>query len=217
MQALLPALERQGAEIVGGGDEQTVEARFAGAVVPFRLREKLKQVRHPLTEEERRRSWMGRSKFTLELHPSGKLSFRIETMAATWEDTDQSRLEDHVMDIAIAVLGARDCAIQAKRQAQEQLERRQEREKQRRLEVEVIQREEARWTAFVDLSRRSDEAAHLRRFLARIEAAGLPMEDQHGSRTVAEWQAWMRMKIDHADPLKDGAGEVFELLARLGP
>lgn len=219
LQALLPALEKQGAQIMGEHDEGEIEARFAGAAIKFRLREKLRQVRRALTKKEQSQAWNALSSYHIELHPTGVLSFRIETYTKvgfrTWEDTDKCRLEDRLTEIAATILMARQGLVEEMCEAQRRQVLAQQEKVQRRVVEERQRLEEARWTGFVSLSRRSDEAAHLRSFLNRLEAAGLRLHERYGDRTAAEWLAWARERIDRIDPFSSGAASVIERLVRV--
>ncbi|MCJ2031255.1 hypothetical protein MKK50_17965 [Methylobacterium sp. J-043] len=218
LQALLPALERQGAKIVGEYDEGVIEARFVGTTIAFRLREKLKQVRRPLSEDELRHGWGTEKNYHIELHPTGLLSCKIETYTRigwrAWEDDRGGALEGRLVEIAGTILMARDSQIDAAREARIQHEQQMERERQQAAAAEARQREENRWGTFVELARRSEEAEQLRAFLKRLESMAPPGEQLFGDRTVADWLSWAYERLHRNDPLANGSGEVFVKLAR---
>jgi hypothetical protein len=61
------------------GDRHEVYLEIAGERVDFKLREKQRQVRRPLTEDEKRYSYMAERGWVQELQPSGILVFTLET------------------------------------------------------------------------------------------------------------------------------------------
>lgn len=218
LQALLPALERQGARITGSRDEEPIVAWFAGGSITFRLREKLKQERRPLSREEMKRGWGTAKNYHIELHPTGLLIFTIEPHTgfcySTWEDDRGGPLEDRVTDIAVTILRVRDSQVASTLRAQARQAEHEERERRRVAAADARRRDDERWALFVDLSRRLEEAERLRRFLDLLVSLDQPVDRVFGDRTVGEWLAWARARIEATDPLAGGPASVYERLSR---
>lgn len=78
LDALFKALEPHGFKIKTD-DRQAVFLETNNERVDYELREKLKQVRRPLTDEEKRRGYYGDQLIKREMQPSGILLFSIKT------------------------------------------------------------------------------------------------------------------------------------------
>ena len=78
LDALFKAIERQGGKVVQ--EERGVQfAEVLGEQVEFQIREKQKQERRPLTEDEKRWRSTGDNGWKKELVPTGWLIFEIKT------------------------------------------------------------------------------------------------------------------------------------------
>ncbi|WP_336492602.1 hypothetical protein [Methylobacterium nigriterrae] len=97
---------------------------------------------------------------------------------------------------------------------QEAQARAEERRRERHAEAQRRHLDERRWTCLVDLSRQSDEAEQVRRFLSRLEEAQLSPEALFGDHTVAGWLSWAREYVERIDPLAKEAALAYERLAQ---
>lgn len=107
LDALFKALEPLGFAIKEE-PYQRVYLEIQKERVDFQLREKQKQVRRPLTEEEKERSWHRNRGWVQELQPSGILVFSIKTyladgMKQEWKDEPEKPLEACLPDIVATV------------------------------------------------------------------------------------------------------------------
>lgn len=188
--------------------------------VDFNLRERMKQVKRPLNDIEKRSPFYSNQQWRQERVPAGELAFTIKTYIETgltkeWRDGER-RLEEQVSDI-VAVLSIAGPILQEWRRRAEEAER-QRREEEHRLYEERAKRQQDknRWRRFVELAARWEEAALAARFIEALRE--LPADDVEtfGGRTAGEWLDWAREKYVESDPLRWPPGEVWCNLAEVG-
>lgn len=214
LDALLKVLENNGAR-AGQDDRGRVFVDLAGERIEFQLREKLKQVRHPLTEDEKR--WYSSRKWRVELEPTGRLVFAISTflqkgLRQEWLETEASPMESLLPEIAATLLEAGPLLADQSRKREEaerlwQAQRRREAEERERLALDA-----ARWRRFSELAATWHAAKNTRVFLEALML--LPAEDGEiiAGKSIPDWLQWASEHLRKADLVNVGAAGVFREL-----
>jgi hypothetical protein len=133
LDGLFKAVERQGAK-VRQEERHQLFVEMDGEKVEIQLREKLKQSRRPLTEDEKR--WHSPGTTRQEMLPSGKLVFTIKTYIPSgfrreWLETDEKSMEAHLPDIAATIIALGPAMAEQTRERKENERKRQIAEQQR--------------------------------------------------------------------------------------
>ena len=100
LHVLFNEVEKQGYQ-VRSEDYEAACLEYDGIRVDFVLREKLKQVRRSLTDEEKESVFYRDQPWIQELHPTGKLHFSIKIHVESglrheWNETETKSLEGHL-------------------------------------------------------------------------------------------------------------------------
>src|SRR5262249_1620835 len=150
--ALFKELERRGAK-VKQTEQREAYAEVQGERIDFQLREKQKQVRRPLTDEEKR--WRSNDRgWKQELQNTGRLVFTIKNylpagLRTHWLETKDAPIEGLLPDIVAVLLAAGPLLVERRHQ-QEEAERQRRIEEHRRYEEKQRrQLERNRWRRFV--------------------------------------------------------------------
>ena len=119
---MFKTLERQGFK-AKLGDRYEVYLEIEGERVDFDLRERKKQVRRPLTEEEKRSPYAPARGFVQEMQLTGELIFALKTHLVDgakheWRDGEQT-LETQLPDIVSLILLAGPILKERRRQYEE--------------------------------------------------------------------------------------------------
>lgn len=98
LNALFQALEADN-HTVSEARHGGLEVKLGGKPVSFRLREKLKQIQRPLTDDEKRWGYHAKKGYRTETVGSGFLIFEIQSrlpgqLKSSWLETDTRRMED---------------------------------------------------------------------------------------------------------------------------
>ena len=220
LSVLFTALERH------GGYTAKVDARGGmlvevdGEPAHFSINEKYRQVRRPLTDEEKQRGFNPKRPWRQETHASGLLQLSIETplhpaLVRSWIDTPEQSLEWQLPGIAAVFIAAAPI-LRERRRRNEEAERRRHEEEMRRYEEARRRRQEAnRLRGFLELATRWKEAEAGRLFLDALAERTEDMRQPVGDRTLGEWLAWARERLAAFDPLQIGAEAVFETVAAI--
>ena len=171
--------------------------------VEFTLRERIKQVRRPLTDEEKARYSSTRN-WRQEKVATGELVFTLKTYLGAglpdeWRDGERG-LEEQIGDI-LAVLTIAGPILERRRLEAEEIQRRRwEEEKRCREERERQDQDRNRWRRFVEFARLWEEARLAGDFLDELEKRSVDPEATYEGRTAAEWMSWARERRDIFDP-----------------
>lgn len=216
LNTLFKTLERHGAEIEEG-DRGALFVVVQGEKVEFLIREKNKQIRRPLTEDEKR-WWNSGKKWMQELHPTGKLLFAIKTylprgLREEWLETDAKPMETLLPDIIACFLSAGPLLADQRREREEAERVRQAAEQERQEERRRLKKDDNRWRRFVDISKQWRDAELAREFLAELRKAEMALDDKFDSRTVGDWIRWVEGRLETDDPLNHGASAIFRSVA----
>jgi hypothetical protein len=184
--------------------------------VDFTLRERIKQIRRPLTDEEKAGS-SSNQRWRQERIPTGELVFTLETylgpgLAREWRDGER-RLEEQIGDI-IALLAIAGPILEKRRQEAEEAQRRNyEEEKRRREERERQDQDRNRWRRFVEFARLREEARLAGKLLDALENQKPDPDSTFDGRSAAEWLAWARERRDAFDPSLWNVGDLWSDVA----
>jgi hypothetical protein len=161
LDTLYKELERRGFKIRGQALHQ-VSVEIGKEKVEFTLRERIRQIRRPLTDEEKGGIFYQNQQWRQEKLPTGELIFTLKThlgsgLTHEWRDGER-RLEEHIGDI-VAVLSLAGPILEEQRQRAEEAARvRWEQERKRDEERAKQRQEHNRWRRFVELASRWEEA-----------------------------------------------------------
>jgi hypothetical protein len=217
LNALFRALE-SGNHAVTETRRGDLEVKLGGKPVSFRLREKLKQVQRPLTDDEKRWGFSAKNGYRKETVGSGFLIFEIQSrlpgqLKSTWLETEERRMEDMVGEI-FATMQAAAPLLEAERLAEEDREARRREEEARRREEERLRKiAENRLRRFGQLADQWDHTGRMRAFLAEMKALPHEPDAMIEGRSLADWIAWLEARIEARDPLSAGSKKIFEDLA----
>jgi hypothetical protein len=206
--ALFKTLERHGFK-AKLGDRYEVYLEIEGERVDFDLRERKKQVRRPLTEEEKRSPYAPARGFVQEMQLTGELIFALKTHLVDgakheWRDGEQT-LETQLPDIVSLILLAGPILKERRRQYEEAEARRREEEHRRYKEQERRQTDANQWRRFVEIAEYWRDLEVARQFLSALEKSSLGLAFTVNERSLGDWLSWAHEKVEAADPLLMGA------------
>jgi hypothetical protein len=217
LNVLFVALEKHG--YTAKADERgRTSAEIDREPAAFTLREKHRQVRRPLTDDEKRAGFNPKRPWKQVMQATGLLQLSIETrlhpaLAHAWIDTPEQPLEQQLPEIAAVFVAAAPLLQERRRQYEDAARRRDEEirhyEEQRRRQLEGN-----RLRGFLGLAARWREAETARLFLDALAVRAAADGDQTlGDRTLAQWLAWAHERLAGRDPLTAGPIAVFEAIA----
>jgi hypothetical protein len=217
LSTLFIALERHGytAKVDERGRPAVEIARQPAAVI---IKEKYRQVRRPLTEEEKKRGFNPKRPWRQELQPTDLLQLTIEprlhsTLRSSWIDAADQPLEAQLPEIAAVFIAAAPMLQERRRQYEENERRRHEEEMRRYEERQRQQLERNRLRGFLELASRWKEVETARLFLdALANRAVGDLDEVIDDRTVGEWIVWARERLTAHNPLEAGAAAVFRTI-----
>ncbi len=185
--------------------------------VEFTLKERVRQIRRRLTDQEKRESGYQNREWRQERVSTSLLTFKITTpltagVPVQWIDDTDAQLEEKIGEI-IAVFDLAAPILKEKRRIAEEAERKRHEEERLRYEKQEKQKQERnRWRRFMELAKQWQSASVARAFLAVLEE--LPATTgEFGGRTHTEWLQWVRNELDVFDPSKYESGDIWESLA----
>ena len=217
LSTLFKALEAHG-HAVSETSRGDLQANLGGKQVAFRLREKLKQVKRPLTDDDKRWGYGTARGYRTETVGSGYLIFEFQTylpgkFRREWLETDEARLETLAGDILATILAAVPL-LEAQRFEEEAMAARRREEEVRRAEI-ARQRKFAanRLAKFGQFAEQWARMGQMRALLAELEGTVADPAEEVTGQSLAEWMAWLREQIDRHDPSKVGLAGVCTDLA----
>jgi hypothetical protein len=219
LDALFKALERNGFK-AKTGERSEVFLEVDRERVEFELKEKYRQVRRPLTDDEKKWGFNPDRPWRQELQPSGMLAFTIRThldsaLTHAWIDKPDRPIETELPDIVATLLLAGPILIERRRQHQEAEKRRLEAEHRRYEEQQRRQKDDNRWKHFVAYAHRWREAEIARQFLAALEGKLENDGATFDGRPASEWVEWARERLAKYDPLVAGTGAILQDIAKV--
>lgn len=212
LDTLFKTLEQHGFKVTLG-DRHEVYLGIEGERVDFTLREKKRQVRRPLTADEKRYSFMRERGWVQELQPTGILIFSLETHLVSgakreWRDADKL-LEVQLPDIISLILLAGPILKERRRQREEAERRRYEEERRRYEEEQRRKKDQNQWRRFVEVAKHWRELEVARQFLNALEMKSAGDDFIVKDRSLPDWLAWAREHVVASDPLLMGAERIF--------
>lgn len=218
LHALLNALEKAGATIADADKKGHVFVTVAGERIELEIREKLKQVKRPLNDDEKR--WYSdHDRLVTELVGTGRLHVVIHTWTGRgfrreWLESERHPIDRMLPDVAATLLALGPHLAEERRKREEQAriaeERRREAEEARRR----ARRDANRWRRLVEFAGAAEEVRQVRALVLRLRAKGSTVEEV-GGRSVADWLDWAEARANALDPLERGAAALFADIAEV--
>jgi hypothetical protein len=213
LSTLFKTLEQHGFK-VKLGDRHEVYFEIERERVDFKLREKQRRVRRPLTEDEKRYRFMSDRGWVQELQPTGTLIFTLETRLVDgakheWRDGEQP-LEAKLPEIISLILLAGPILKERRRQYEEAERRRQEAESRRYEEQQRRKKDKNQWRRLVEIAEHWRNIEVTRQFLSALETKFLGDDFTVKERSLADWLAWAREHVTASDPLQMGVERIFQ-------
>lgn len=218
LDALFKAIERQGGK-VKQGERGVLFAEVLGEKVEFQVREKQRQERRPLTDDEKRWRSPGDKGWRQELVPTGWLVFEIKTwqwpagLPRQWLESEKQPLEGMLPDILATFIAVGPLLVQQRKDREAAERECQLAEKRRYKEQQRRKRDANRWRRFRELARDWHELAAARDFLAALRSMDTTSTVEIDGRSVEEWITWAEEWLQRADPTVKGVDGVFTQIA----
>ena len=205
LSTLFKEAEKFGYKVKGEAPHE-VSLEIGRNAVKFKLRERIKQVRRRLTDEEKAGRSFSSQEWRQERIATGELVFSLETWISAglpreWRDGEQV-LEQQIPEI-IAVLAVAGPILEARRLEAEAAEhRRWEEEKRRREEKEKQDQDRNRWRRLVEYAEAWREAQLVGDFIDALVAFSGDPQALYEEKSTVEWIAWARERCDAYNPLR---------------
>lgn len=214
LDTLFKLLEHNGVKVVIG-EYRRVHLESSGEQIEFDLRQKNKQIKRPLTEQEKKWQLPGERPWKQELQPTGALVFAIKTyfVRQEWIDKDKASIEKQLPNILAALLAAGPLLAEQRKQREEAEKRYREQERLRYEREEQRKQDDNRWQRFLELAHNWKEAEIARQFLSAIESEISDKEAAIGKRSASEWIEWAKNRLEDHDPLSGHPSVVFDDLS----
>lgn len=220
LDALFKAVERQGGK-VRQEERGMLSAEVSGEKVEFQVREKQKQERRPLTEDEKQWRSPGEKNWKQELFSTGRLVIEVKTwqwpagLSRQWIESEKQPMDTMLPDIVATFVAAGPLLVQ-QRKDREAAERERQLAEQRRYEEERRRKRDAnRWRRFKEMAQDWRELATVRDFLATLRSMNVDPSTEIEGQSVAEWIAWGDNWLQRADPTVNGVDIVFRQIAAI--
>jgi hypothetical protein len=201
-------------------DRKSLAIELQGEKVSFQLREKNKQVRRPLTENEKRWSQPRDRDWRQELQPTGKLVFEIKRhlpkgFRQDWLETDEVTLEACLPEIFDTLTRAAPImALETQRRLEkERLDRIAEHE--RYLAEQARQRDDNQWRRFLEFADTWQRHERARYFLLAVKQIDLDPTTMIGEKSLGEWLAWVEHRLETGNPLNQGIDTLFSDIEKI--
>lgn len=208
LSALFKALEARGYKLINSEPRRhDVAIGLGDEKLEVKLEERVRQVRRPLTEGEKKNRGYGpaEKKWTQEKVPTGQLVLTIKEQAQyregkEWCDAEHEPLERKLNDVIAEIAGLFEVVrLRRQREAEEQ-RRRWKLEEERRLAEMERKRETIRFRRLVSHSENWRAAADIRAFVTAVEGSAPASSDPE---TFAAWKVWALNHADRIDPLRE--------------
>lgn len=211
LDALFKALERRGA-CISQSENRKLFAEVSGQDIQFELREKLKQVRRPLTDEERRWS-SDKSRLKRELQPTGFLLFTIKThldagLRHEWLEKPGVTMEDFLVEIIATLMTGGPLLAERRRAAEEAM--RLWAFEQRRLEEE-----RRRGRRLFEIAKAWRDVATAREFMAALRSLDRPEGELGDGMSISDWMLWAEQHLNSVDPMNRGVMAILEDISKV--
>ena len=214
LDALFKALDKQGAK-ADEDERRQLSITIQNEKIEFQLREKLKQVRAPLTDREKQWGIHTDRGWRQELQPIGKFLFAIKTylpqsLRREWLETDKAPLETLLPDIVATFVAAAPLLVEQRKQQEEAENQRRIAEQQRYEAKQRRKLDDNRWRRFVEFAELRRETEMARAFLEELKSSGIESEEKKRDRCAGDWIRWAEQRLVDVDPLARGVKGIFE-------
>jgi hypothetical protein len=219
LQGLFKALEsKQGKVKEAERGELLVE--FKGEEIEFGLREKLKQVHRPLTEDEKRWSFNRDKTTKYDLTPTGILVFSIKTyipgkLKREWIESVEYPMESQLADIVATILASVPLLAEKTKQRKEEEEKRQLESRRRYEEEQSKKLENYRWRRFMEMATQWRDTQIAGNFIAALKNMPTDETRKFGDKDMAEWINWAEEQLVSRNPLNNGTEEVWDSVSKV--
>lgn len=219
LDALFKELERNGGK-VKENDRRRLFVELSGEPIEFQLREKQKQVRRPLTDDEKRWRSSSDRDWKQVLEGTGRFVFSIQTyldgsLRREWLESDAAPMERLLPEI-VATLIAAGAVLVEKRRKREETERQRQIEEQRRAEERERRKlDDNRWRRLTELANAWRTAQVTREFITALKAMPSESQEAIAGQSLNEWLAWAEERLQKADPLAYGVDGIFGDVAQV--
>jgi hypothetical protein len=219
LDALFKVMEKHGAS-VKEDERHQLFFEVNGEKIEFQIRQKQKQTRRPLNENEQRWRIPGDSDWRRELQPTGKLVLSIKTylpgnLRREWLETDKTTMESLLPDIIATLVAAGPLLVERRKQREEEERQRRIAEQKRYEEQQQRKLDDNRWRRFVELAVQRREAEAARQFLEALKSLNVNLQNEIAGDSIADWIAWVEQRLLRSDPLNHGADAIFESIAQV--
>lgn len=195
LSALLSALEKHG--YTAKADERgRPMVEIDKEAVVLTIKEKFRQVRHPLTDEEKKRGFNPKRPWRQELQSTGLLQLSIEprlhsALPSSWIDAPDQSLETQLPEVAATFIAAAPILRERRRRYEEEEQRRHQEELRRYEERQKQLRERNRLRGLLELASRWKQVEEARLFLDALTARATDqLTEMVDDQTLDEWIAW---------------------------
>lgn len=213
LDTLFKAVDKVGGKTIEE-ERKAIAIELTGEKISLQLREKQKQVRRPLTKDEKRWYSSENREWRQELQPTGKLTFEIKSyfppgFKSQWLETDEVSMEALLPEIWETL--QRATPILAKRTKERLGQRRIEElaAHNRYLAEQERKRDDNRWHRFLKLADTWQRYEQARRFLEVLKQLEIDKENTVGEMSLAEWLSWVECHLEAGNPMCQGIEALF--------
>ena len=217
LNALFKELESNGGKVKEDSRKELF-VEMSGERVEFQLREKQRQVRQPLTPDERRFRLSADRDWKMILEGTGRLIFTIKTYLGSglrkeWLETEPTPMESLLPEIVATLVGAGAVLAQKRREREEAERLRTIEERKRAEERERRNLDDNRWRRFTELAQAWHTATATREFIAVLKTMPIHEQEAIAGQSSREWINWAEARLGRADPITYGINRIFRDIA----
>ena len=148
--------------------------KYEGIKVDFTLREKLKQLRRPLTDKEKTSIFTRDKAYIKSSNPPENYSFRSKPTLESglrheWNETSKKSMEDPLSEIVALLTLSDPILVDKERERVETQRRSREEEHQRYLKEAALKKDCEQWQQFLDYAQAWKQAELARQFIVELE------------------------------------------------
>lgn len=219
LDTLFKELERQGGR-VKEEEQRQLFVEMDGEPIRFQIREKQKQVRRPLTDDEKRWGSASDKGWRQELQPTGRLVLTIKTwlpdgLRTEWLENDAKSMELLLPEIIATFVAAGPLLVEQWQQREEEERQRQIAEHKQYEEQQRRRLDANRWRHFVELAHRSRDAEIARAFVAQLRRLDCDESEAVAGKGLGDWMAWAEKHAHSTDPLGHGVSSIFDSVGEI--
>ncbi len=222
LSTLLNEWERLGYKVEGEGyGSRQIILRFRDERIELQCFEYMRQLRRPLTDEEKKESWNQDRRWRQTKESTGQLIARAKVhvghgVKTEWRDDGEQRVEERLDEVVgdlvkIGALLEERSRIRAEESRQRAIEERIRYEADRKRK-----RDAAQFSYVRNLANLAQEAVLVRTFLDKFEKQCLKeSEIDEVPPEAREWLQWARNQADSLDPFKQSTSDLIKNMRRI--